>query len=232
MKKIAGMLVLLSISSGGFSQEKPNQLLDKIAFQITNKAWVNTKTALLEVMVNATLSNTNLIKARADIMNHLSQIAPAPWHIIAFDRTQDSSGLEKLTIRAQARVDERRLTEVYQNAKKISKPGVSYKISDIEFKPSLDEVQQVRTKLRETLYKEAKEELARINNVYSNQHFSLNRLVFVEPGSNQNQTQPREMMNMAVMTKMPAISVSNELKMTAIVEVAANRADEKPKPDE
>ncbi len=130
---------------------------------------VSTQTALVTVNINATLSNSDLVKARADIMDKLAKISAGDWHLTQFDRSQDSSGLEKLYVQAQARVAQANLTTNYQNAKSVSKPGASYEIGTIEFKPSLDEVQQVRAQLRERIYQQARDELARLNKVYTGQ---------------------------------------------------------------
>lgn len=224
MKKRAGILALLLLSSTGFAQGDSKMVLDKVAFQLTAKQWVSTKTALLNVTINATLGQSDLVKTRSEIMNNLNKIAKGKWQLTAFNRSQDSSGLEKLTVDAQARVDQESLTNVYQNAKNTSKPGASYVISGIDFKPSIVEIQAVKAQLRENLYQQAREELTRINQVYKDQHYSLNQLAFVEPGAMPPKSvQAREMVNMAMVANAPSLTVSNELKMTAVVEVASTR---------
>ena len=86
------------------------------------------------------------------------------------------------------------------------------------------EIQAVKAQLRENLYQQAREELTRINQVYKDQLYSLNQLVFVEPGAMPPKSvQAREMVNMAMVANAPSLTVSNELKMTAVVEVASTR---------
>jgi predicted acylesterase/phospholipase RssA len=119
------------------------------------------------------------------------------------------------------------LTSVYQNVKSISKPGETYQIAAIEFKPSLNDIQQVQSQLRERLYQQANDELARINKIYTGQHFTLNNLVFVE-GDDVSEPrialQARGMVNAVVAgASIPTLTVSNELTMKAMVEVASNR---------
>ncbi len=206
--------------------ETPDLVLDKIFFQVSAKKWVTTQTALLNVSINATLSNADLVKARADIMDSLNKIAKGEWHLVQFDRSQDSSGLEKLYVQAQARVDQSALTNIYQNAKSVSKPGAKYEISGVEFKPSLEETQVVRAKIREQLYQQVNDEIDRMNKAYPKQNYSVSNLVFFE-GDNIPQ-QPRayqaKEMNALVMAAAPApLTVSNELILTAMVEAASNR---------
>lgn len=236
MKKYAGMLALMSVSSLALADVFPPQMvLDKVVFQISAKQWVTTKTALLNVNINVTLNNADLVKARSEIMDSLNKIAAGEWHLIEFDRSQDSSGLEKLYVQAQARIDQATLTDIYQNAKNVSTPGTKYEVSGVEFKPSLEETQAVRVKIREQLYKEVNEEVVRMNKVYPNQNYSLNNLVFVEGGDGIVQPQPRayqakEMNALAVSGAPAALTVSNEITLTAMAEAASNRTPAPGKP--
>lgn len=232
MKKTAFMLILTSLIWSPLLQaeaSKNKMPLDKIVFQISGKQWVSTQTALLSVDINATLSNVDLVKARNDIMDSLGKIAKGDWHLTRFDRSQDSSGLEKLNAHAQARVSQEALTNVYQHAKAVSRPGSNYSIANIEFKPSLEEVQSVRARLREQLYQQVNSELARINKNFSAQNYSLSRLVFVEGDQpvSPKAYQAREINTMVMAaTPAPQLSVSNELIMTAMVVAASNRSKE------
>lgn len=231
MKKFAGMLMLATLSAlSNAADIQPKMLLDKVMFQISAKQWVSTQTALLSVNVNATLTNADLVKARADIMNMLGKIAAGEWHLTQFDRSQDSSGLEKLYVAAQARVPQASLTNIYQNAKNVSKPGATYEINSVEFKPSLEEVQQVKSQLRERLYQQVKDELSRLNKVYPTQNYSLNRLFFFdgEVGPIPPKAYQAREMNTMMLTAAaaaPTLTVSNELTMSAMAIVASNREE-------
>ena len=227
MKQVAGMLALMAISPFALAADVvPQLVLDKILFQMSSKQWVTTQTALLNVNINVTLSSADLVKARADIMSSLNKVAKGDWHLISFDRSQDNSGLEKLFVQAQARVDQSTLTDIYQNAKSVSVPGAKYDIGGVEFKPSLEETQAVRVKIREQLYQQVNEEISRMNKAYPTQSYSVSNLVFVEGGNSiqaPRAYQAKEMNNM-VMAEAPApLTVSNELVITAMVEAASNR---------
>ncbi|MDI9818534.1 MULTISPECIES: hypothetical protein [unclassified Legionella] len=230
MKKLAGIAVLAMFGSLVNAQEQ-KVLLDKVAFQVSAKQWVSTQTALLTVNVNATLNHADLVKARAQIMNRLAKIAPGEWHLTQFERSQDSSGLEKLFVTAEARVLQNNLTNIYLDAKNVSKPGETYTINSIEFKPDLDEVQQVKQQLRERLYQQVNDEISRLNKVYPGQHYTLNNLVFFEgdraPLPQPKAYQAREINTMVMAAAAPALTVSNELVMSAVVELASNREEGK-----
>jgi len=229
MKQIVKTLALLAITPVAFAEViVPKIVLDKVLFQISTKQWVTTQTALLSVNINVTLSSADLVKARSDIMERLNKIAKGDWHLVEFDRSQDSSGLEKLYVQAQARVDQSALTDIYQNAKSASIPGAKYEVGGVEFKPSLEETQVVRAKIREQLYQKVNDEMARINKAYPTQNYSINNLVFVEGDSvPQSRTyQAKEMNTMAgPAAAAPPLIVSNELVITAVVEAASNRKE-------
>ncbi len=229
-KKCLAVLLLLftSVSFAQADDGRPRKmLLDKVVFQISAKQWVNTQSALLTVGINATLTNADLMQVRAEIMNNLGRIAKGEWHLTQFDRAQDSSGLEKLSVLAQARVPQSSLTEVYQSAKKVSKPGATYEVNGIDFKPSDEEIQKVKSQLRENMYQQVNEELTRLNKVYGGQNYTLNRLIFIEGDVVPMQPkayQAREMNTMVLASAAaPPLTVSNELTMNAMVEVASNR---------
>ncbi|MDP1604156.1 MAG: hypothetical protein Q8M03_12930 [Legionella sp.] len=227
MKKTAAVLVCSLFSglsiAGDCSSHMP---LDKIVFNVSAKQWVSTQTALITVNVNATLSNADLVKARADIMTRLNKIAPGEWHLTQFERSQDSSGLEKLFVEAQARVPQASLTNIYQHAKDASQPGATYSINGVEFKPSLLEIQQVKSQVRDSLYRQVNDELARMNKVYPNQNYSVNRLYILE-GDQPPQPkayQAREVSTMVMASaQAPALTVSNEIVMSAVVEAGSSR---------
>lgn len=232
MKKTAGLFAALLFSAGTYALPSPIQAdlgLDTVIFQIAAKQWVSTETAVLSVSIHATLSDADLVKARASIMDKLAKIASGDWHLIQFDRSQDNSGLQTLFVEAQARVPQNKLTQVYQTAKSLSKPGASYEISGIEFKPSLEEIQQVRAQLRERLYQQARDELLRLNKVYTGQHYTLNNLIFDESGVAPVSTKMAAMNPLVMSVAMPSqaapnVSVSHELSLTATIQAASNRA--------
>lgn len=231
MKKIVVFLIVSGFSALAYSEPltqpfSPPMVLDEVTFQLTAKQWVSTQTALLTVNVNVTLNDADLVKAREAIMGKLNQIVKGEWHLTQFDRSQDSSGLEKLYVQAQVRVSQSSLTHIYQQAKAVSKPGESYEIGAVEFKPSLEEVQKVKASLRDELYKQAADELVRLNQLYAGQHYSVNQLLFFDADAvpQTKQFRSNEMIaTMALPASAPSMTVSNELVMSALVKAASTR---------
>ena len=227
---VARILILMAVTPFTFAADiiPPQLVLDKIVFQISAKQWVTTQSALLGVSINVTLNGADMVKARADIMDRLNKIAKGSWNLTEFERSQDSSGLEKLYVQAQARVDQTALTDIYKNAKAVSMPGAKYEISSVEFKPSFDETQTVLAKVREQLYQQVNDEIARMNKAYPAQNYSVSNMMFIS-GDNSSQPRPYQAKEMntvfaaAAQAPQPSVSVSNELVLTAVVEAASNR---------
>jgi hypothetical protein len=231
MKYLASMLGFMALTPLSLvANTVPRLVLDKVGFQVSAKQWVSTQTALLSVSINVTLTNADLVKARNDIMTRLNKIAAGDWHLIQFDRSQDNSGLEKLYVQAQARVNQSVLTDIYQSAKSTSVPGAQYSISGVEFKPSLEEIQTVRATIRDNLYQQVNQELARMNKAYPTQNYSVSNLVFLEGDNPQPPVaygaKTLNTMVMAAASSPAPLSVSNELVLTALVEAASNRKEE------
>lgn len=225
-KFLFGIMALLVIQPTFANVDHPKSSLDKISFTVSAKQWVQTNSAKVTVNINATLSQTNLVKARSEIMGQLNQIAKGDWHLTSFNRGQDNSGLEKLNVQAEIRINQNQLTDLYKNAKAVSKPGMKYEIGSIEFKPSLKEIESVKNDLRSKLYAQVNQELDNINKAYPGQSYSVNNIVFIDGDSPQpmKQSKNREYLSLAAVQSSAAeLSVSDSLIMTAMVEVASNR---------
>lgn len=200
-------------------------VLDKVVLQVSAEKWVTTKTAKVIVRINATLNKTGLANVRNTMMANLNKIAVGSWHITQFNRSQSSSGLETLSVQADARLDESKLTNLRSAAKSVSKPGETYRIANIDFTPSLADVQTVREQVRQQLYQTIKAEVARVNQTYPDANYSVNWINFISsavPQRTYKRARVAEMNAMAVPAS-AGISVSNKVQMTASVVLAANR---------
>ncbi|WP_367606060.1 hypothetical protein [Legionella sp. W05-934-2] len=229
MKKVLALLAMVFVGQQTLAGVIEKPALDKVYLTLSAKQWVKTETALLQVVVSATLNDADMVKTRGQIMTQLQTIAKGEWNITQFDRSQDSSGLEKLTVQAQARIEQTQLNQVYQRAKSVSKPGLAYLISQINFEPGLADIEKGKVSLRQKLYQQVTIEIDQLNKQFPDQHYSLNQLIFTEPG----QVQPFPMaqrarentMVLTALAKAPSIAVSNKITMQALVVLASNRSD-------
>lgn len=232
MKKFAGILILTlfhsSLSYADVSQASVAQklALDDVNFQLMAREWVSTQSAVVQVNINATLSNTDMVKSRDEIVANLAKIAAGEWHITQFDRTQDSSGLEKLNVLAEARILQTNLANIYTNSKSVSRPGANFSVVSVEFKPSLEELQLAKNKLRERLYQQVQDEVGRLNKVYTEQHYSVHHLFFIEgdlPMPLEYARKASANIMLAATSPAAPLVLSNELKLSVMVTLSSNR---------
>ncbi len=225
--KLCTVLIFMLLLSSIFASPN-NPPLNQVMLQLQAEKWAVASTAKVIVNVNASLANADLANIHAQIMQNLQKVAPkADWHITHFNRSQGQSGLEQLNITAQTRLPENALANLRQQAEKVSKPGEKYTIVNILFTPSLQEIQTVEQQLRAQLYTQAYQEMQRLNKTFSDQHFVLHNISFV----NAPATPAMPMMNTLVMQKgnggATPLSVSDKVILNATVVFAASMQSEK-----
>lgn len=221
MKKMLAcwsLVAFLSFPAMSFAAEI--QPYNTVTFDLTAQQWVETKTAKVTVQVNATLNEEGLANSHQDISSKLTKISnKAPWHITAFNRSKDESGLEKLTVSAEARLAESELAALRDSATKVSKPGETFTIASIDFSPSEEEMEQAQEGLRQIIYGQAKDELAKLNKLYPDDKFFLHTINF-GPGPLPRmapQTESFQAKNLPAGGYSPPMTVSDQLKMTATI---------------
>lgn len=166
-----------------FADNNLEPLLNKVSLTVTANQWITTQTALVYVAVNAAVTDQGIEQMQTNVLQKLNQIAQADWHILSFERQQDSSGLEKIQISAQARLQQTALGNLRDKAKEISKAGETYTISDVQFTPSDDEIRQANIQLRENIYQQVKAEIDQLNKIYPDQKFYLHQIDFANIGA-------------------------------------------------
>lgn len=219
-------ILAVIISMPGISLAKHGHGLkpDKIMYRLTEEQWVKTQQAQVRIGISASLNQAGLAQARKSLLANLNRIATADWHITRFDRMQDSSGLERLTVVAQARLPEAQLVNLRRQAKVVSKPGEAYTIESIDFTPSLAEINTARAQLRERLYRQVNAEIARLNSMYPQKHFSVHRINFTPYRMAHSRATTKQAMLLSVMPEVgSAMNVSSKVQITALVVLASRQ---------
>lgn len=158
----------------------PYPPLNKISYQATVEKWATTETANVTINMDAVLGKMGLSNINAHVLETLHKMAAdANWHVTQFNRTQDKSGLEMLHVEAEARLSQNVLASLREKAKNISKPGETYTVGNIDFMPALAEMEKTHADARAAIYEQVKQEIARLNQMYPEQHYFLNQLDFV-----------------------------------------------------
>ncbi|GAB4391580.1 MAG: hypothetical protein Tsb005_01960 [Gammaproteobacteria bacterium] len=205
----------------------------QVILQLAAEQWAETHTALVVVEINATLDKAGLAQARQSILTKLSKIAvKADWHLTRFERSKTQSDLEQLTVQAEARLSADQLANLRSAAKLVSKPGENYRIANIDFSPSLADIEQAREKARENLYQQVKAEVGRLNKIYPETHYQPQLISFIEnyqisPAYTRQQPNQFTVLAQRATVATPAsdLRVSEKVKLEATVVLAVQDSD-------
>lgn len=213
--------LLLSASSSIWAQDFLKPRLNEVSMRLNAEHWVETKTALVRVIVNAAINDQSILKMQDSVLSKLQKFSPsAEWHITSLNRRQDSSGLESIQLTTQARLSQSDLAGIRKKAKDLSKPGETYKIGNISFRPSEAENRQADSLLRAKIYKQASTELDKLNAAYPKQQYFVHRINF--NGGPVMMAESRMMMAKgADMVASSSMSVDNKARMMATVVFAS-----------
>lgn len=152
--------------------------LNIVHYQTSVEQWVTTKTALVTVGVDASLNQSGMDNLQQQVNDSLKALADnVTWQMTDYERSQDSSGLESIHIEEQARLTSDQLTNLRTQTDKLSKPGIKYSIIDLQFTPSLADIQAAQDNLRSQLYSKVKQELELVDKTYD-QEFYVHDLEF------------------------------------------------------
>lgn len=203
------------------------QILSKITYQPSVEGWVATDSVDVNVAINAALNNANVADKKESILNKLKGVAKdAVWHLASFKQSQDSSGLTRLTILANARLPQSATTNLTGQLKKISQSGEQYSVAGMAFTPSNQEINAEKTKLRDQLYQKIVSEIKTLNKTYHQRYFPM------EVTFNDNSVRPMPVMLYKAVTnngvsRASALtpSVASRLMLTANVTLAAEPSD-------
>ena len=215
------LFTLFFMLPAAWSETNVEPLLNKVTLRMNAEQWVTTKSALVTIGINVTVSDNDLGKAQSRIMDKLNQLAAkADWHIVSFDRSQDQSGLEKIQASAQARLVDNTLAGLREKAKAVSKPGETFTLDNVQFVPTEDEMRAANVVLRENIYQQAKTELDALNKMYPDQKYYLHQINFMTDVAALPMIQAR-VSNMAVGSASAPVDVGDKLRISAVVTLSA-----------
>lgn len=219
MKKIPLIFLGLLFSLPVWADINLEPLLNRVTLQLRAEQWLTTKTAQVNVGINASVSDQGIEKLQNEVMGKLSQLAKGDWHIVSMNRQLDKSGLETVQITAQARLAQSDLNNLRDKAKSISKPGETFSIDNVQFTPSDDEIRQANIALRNNIYLQANAEIDALNKLYPNQKYYLYQVYFVTSA-------PMPMAAGLPVGRMnamaaPALSVGDKAELEATVTLAS-----------
>ena len=182
---LIAFVVLLGLPAAASAQDmyhpgfKPD---DRVMFDLSAEDWVTTKTAHVTVNVEAAVTANTAGSTRTDMTKALDSLAKADWRLTSFERNQDQTGMERWSASFEARLPESALGGLNESAKKLSKAGLQLSVNDIDFSPTLDEMETARGGLRAQIYKMANDQLAALNAAMPGRNYRIALVDFTGGG--------------------------------------------------
>lgn len=222
---IAAAAIALPIWISPASAQMPVMpMSDQVILDITVEDWVTTETARVVAVVDAAVTG-DAGTTRSDMSAAVRALAPdTDWRLVRFDRSQDSSGLERWRASFEARLAEEALSGIADRARAASKPGMQLSVETIDFSPTLAEIEEKRTGLRHEVYRRVGSELNAVRTAFPERNFRVGTVEFM--------TEPHlipmaraQMMEMAVKAAdapaADAMTVSQKITLSARVILSA-----------
>lgn len=187
MKYIAliAAVSIIFLSAPTHAEEMPRPD-DRVIFDVAQEDWVTTKTARVSVNVEAAVSDKTAGTMRADMTKTVNDLSKGDWRLTNFNRSQDQTGMERWSASFEARLPENQLNGLTDSAKKLSKVGMQLTIGDIDFTPTLDEMESARAALRAKIYKSASDQVVALNTALPGRNYRIAMINFTgsndEPG--------------------------------------------------
>lgn len=211
--------LMFSFTAKADHMDRPD---DRLVFDLSAEDWVMTKTARVTVNVEAAVSGNTAGTMRADMLKAVNELVKGDWRLTSFTRSEDQTGLERWSASFESRVPENQLNGLNENAKKLSKAGMQLSVVNVDFSPTLDEMEAARAALRTQIYKQVSEQLAATNNAMPGRNY---RVALVSFTGDDGMPQPRFMKARAAeMTMManaapasPPMERSEKITLTARV---------------
>lgn len=201
--------------------------LSSVALQLKAFGWVNTKTAKIEVSIDASSTHQDIAKLRSTLVTNLKQLTKQHhWHITRFTRKTDQSGLIQIHVIASARLPSTLISPLTIQLKKLSQAGRNYHVTDIDFTPSEQQFSRVRGQLRSKLYHAINQEIKRLDSAFPEQSYYIKQISFADayhpmPRPETFYVKRAEAGLIRKTNTLSAIGVSNRIQMTASVILTA-----------
>lgn len=219
------MLALLLAPPAAADSHGRGAPMDEIVLQLAAEKRVVTTTARVTASVDATIGpdGPHSGEEASALLDDL--VEGVEWQVMRFDRSRDSSDLERWRIVAEARIPEAQLAGIYERARAISRPGTQVRIGDVDFSPTLEARQETLAELRAEIYRRAAAEAEAVGAVWPDRAFRVHRIDFA---GTETMPQPRAMVARMMTAEAAAaapdsVGVAELMRLDAVVVIAADR---------
>ena len=222
---------LLTINSWALACNAQACNQNVVTLPISAQTWVKSPTAKVIIELNASIKDQQVLHLPSQLQNTLHKLADQEWHVTHFDKDTDKSGLNKIVIDAQTRLDNEALLKLKKQLKNVSQAGMTYHLKKVDYEPSHQQLKNNRAQLRQSIYHQAHQEAQRLQKTYSNKKIHVQSINFV-PGLMQkggHRPNPRQLKMVRLagghneaqqQSSSPTFPISQRLKQKAIVKIS------------
>ena len=194
--------------------------LNQVSMNLSAEAWVATQTAQVTVAVNAALTQDQSSNLSAALLEKLSSVSGvSDWRLVSLTRQENDAGLIAVNAQAVARLSNSQISTMQTKLQKLNKPGEKYGIQEINYTPSLQEVNTTETVLRSSLYDQVRQSLSALNKDFPDAHYQVYRVSF--NGGRERTAMPLAAYVRGAGADEPKVDVGNKMTMSANVIYAA-----------
>ena len=157
----------------------PQPIMDQVSLTLTQEDWVRTETARVVLVVDAAGNGGGGGSVRGEVLKAAAALADrADWKVVSFDRRQDEAGLDRWQAVLEARLAEAQLGGLDERAKKTSRPGLQLRVQEVDFTPTLAEMEAARGRLRTEIYRKVTDEPKAVNDTFPGRAFRVAHVNF------------------------------------------------------
>lgn len=142
-----------------------SRIQDTVNIELTVEEAIVSDTVKVSVNVVLASKAEDATDVRGTITAALKTLVDIDWAFTKLDRKTNRSGLEEVEATATARVSEAFLAGLDARAKEVSKEGLQLKVSDLDYNPARNVVEEAVLRLRKEIYTKAMAEVATLNEV-------------------------------------------------------------------
>ena len=222
---------ILATSSAAIACPCSSNNDNEVTLPLTAHTWVKSQTAKVIVELNASIKDKQVLHLPNHLHKTLHKLADQQWHVTHCDKDSDKSGLNKIVIDAQTRLNNEAILKLKQQLKDVSEAGMTYHLKKVDYQPSFKQLQTNRASLRQSIYKQAQQEVDTLKSAYTKKNPHIQSINFM-PGLMQkgNHPNPRQLNTVQMMgvnnqsqhTPSAAFPISQRLKQKAVVKIKLN----------
>lgn len=142
-----------------------NAVQDTVTIDIAVEEAVVSDTVKVSVDVVLATKAEDATDVRGTILAALKSLLDVDWAFARLDRSTNRSGLEEIEATGTARVPENQLAGLAAKAKEGSREGLQLTISNLDYNPARNVIDETVNKLRKEVYTKAQAEAKLLNEV-------------------------------------------------------------------